>query len=157
MAGKAPAHSASLITVGTLITQAAFAYNPISLASLHAHLPPPPHTHSQGDTHTWLPFIKTWRAKESCCWLAGVSDPFLLNQNSTGTVTVGPEGFGLSHSVKKKKKHLAFQFIRERQVKKLKWGTTSHQSEWPSFKSLQIINTGGGAEKREPTYIVDGM
>ena len=33
---------------------------------------------------------------------------------------------------------------------------TSHQSEWTSFKSLQITNTGGGVEKREPSYTVGG-
>ena len=29
------------------------------------------------------------------------------------------------------------------------------QAEWPS-KSLQIINAGGGVEKKEPCYIVGG-
>ena len=29
---------------------------------------------------------------------------------------------------------------------------TSHQSEQPSLKSLQIINAGEGEEKREPSY-----
>ena len=76
--------------------------------------PPPPHTHSQGDTHTWLPFIKAWRGKESCCRLAGASDPSLLNQNSTGTVTTGPEGFVLSHLVKKTP---SISIITERQFK----------------------------------------
>ena len=33
---------------------------------------------------------------------------------------------------------------------------TSHQSEWPSLKSLQIINAEEGVEKREPSYIVGG-
>ena len=39
---------------------------------------------------------------------------------------------------------------------KLQWGTTSHQSEWPSSKSLQTTNAGKGMEKREPFYTVDG-
>ena len=30
---------------------------------------------------------------------------------------------------------------------KLQWGITSHQSEWPSSKSLQIINVGEGVEE----------
>ena len=34
--------------------------------------------------------------------------------------------------------------------------TTSHQSEWPSSKSLQIINAGEGMEKRGPSYTVGG-
>ena len=29
---------------------------------------------------------------------------------------------------------------------------TSHWSEWPSSKSLQIINAGRGVEKRDPSY-----
>ena len=33
------------------------------------------------------------------------------------------------------------------------WGTTLHQPEWPSSKSLQIISTGEGMEKREPTLL----
>ena len=32
----------------------------------------------------------------------------------------------------------------------------THQSEWSSSKSLQIINGGEGVEKREPFYIVGG-
>ena len=39
---------------------------------------------------------------------------------------------------------------------KLQWGITSHQSEWPLLKSLQITNTGDGVEKRETSYIVGG-
>ena len=34
---------------------------------------------------------------------------------------------------------------------KLKWGITSHGSE-----SLQIVNTGKGVDKREPSYTVGG-
>ena len=37
---------------------------------------------------------------------------------------------------------------------KLPWGTTTHWSEWPSLKSLQIANTGKGVEKRQPSYRV---
>ena len=33
---------------------------------------------------------------------------------------------------------------------------TSPQSEWPSLKSLQIINASEGVEKREPSYTVGG-
>jgi len=32
----------------------------------------------------------------------------------------------------------------------------THQSEWSSSKSLQIINGGEGVGKREPFYIVGG-
>ena len=32
---------------------------------------------------------------------------------------------------------------------KLQWDITSRQSEWPSSKSLQIINAGEGVEKRK--------
>ena len=41
--------------------------------------------------------------------------------------------------------------IREKQTK-----TTSQWSEWPSSKSLQVINDGKGVEKREPSYTVGG-
>ena len=32
----------------------------------------------------------------------------------------------------------------------------SHQSEWPSLKSLQIPNAGEGVEEKEPLYTVAG-
>ena len=44
--------------------------------------------------------------------------------------------------------------ILEKGKSKLQWGIPSHQSEWPSLKSLQITNTGGGVEKGEPSYAV---
>ena len=40
----------------------------------------------------------------------------------------------------------------EKSKSKRQWGTTSHKSEWPSLKSLQIINVGEGVEKREASY-----
>ena len=45
--------------------------------------------------------------------------------------------------------------IREMQIKTT-GGITSHQSEWPSSKSLQIINAGEDVEKKEPFYTVGG-
>ena len=30
-----------------------------------------------------------------------------------------------------------------------------HRSEWPSSRSLQIINSGKGVQKRRPAYTVD--
>ena len=39
---------------------------------------------------------------------------------------------------------------------KLQWGITSHQTEWPSSKTLQTINAGEGVEKREPSCTVGG-
>ena len=39
---------------------------------------------------------------------------------------------------------------------KLQWCNTSHQSEWPSLKTLKITNVGEDIEKREPSYTVDG-
>ena len=39
---------------------------------------------------------------------------------------------------------------------KLQWDITSHQSEWPSSKSLQTINAGEGVEKREHSCTVGG-
>ena len=40
---------------------------------------------------------------------------------------------------------------REMQIK------TSHESEWLSSKSLQIINAGEGAEKRDPPTLLVRM
>ena len=34
---------------------------------------------------------------------------------------------------------------------------TSHQSKWPPFKSLQIINAGEGVEKGNPPTLLVGM
>ena len=39
---------------------------------------------------------------------------------------------------------------------KLQWDITSHQSEWPSSKSLQTINSGEGVEKRERSCTLGG-
>ena len=33
---------------------------------------------------------------------------------------------------------------------------TAHRAEWPSLKSLQIINAGEGMEKRVPSHTVCG-
>ena len=45
--------------------------------------------------------------------------------------------------------------VREMQIKTTV-RITSHGSEWPSLKSLQITNAGEGMEKREPSYTVGG-
>ena len=37
-----------------------------------------------------------------------------------------------------------------------KWDITSHQSQWPSSKGLQTINTEEGVEKRESSYTAGG-
>ena len=56
---------------------------------------------------------------------------------------------------KRMKRCLASLIIREMQIKIIR-GTISCQSEWLSSKSLQAINAGEGAEKREPSYTVGG-
>ena len=43
-----------------------------------------------------------------------------------------------------------------RWVSKLRWVSLSCQSEWPSLKSLHIINAGESVEKREHSYTVGG-
>ena len=45
--------------------------------------------------------------------------------------------------------------LREMQIKTT-MSITSHQSDWPSSKNLQTINTGEGVEKREPSCTVGG-
>ena len=50
------------------------------------------------------------------------------------------------------KRYSTLLVIREMQIKT----TTSHQSEWPSSKSLQTINAGEGVEKKEPSCTVGG-
>ena len=44
----------------------------------------------------------------------------------------------------------------EKYKSKLQWDVTSHQSEWPSSKYLQIINAGEDVEKRRHSCTVDG-
>ena len=48
------------------------------------------------------------------------------------------------------------QTLLEKCKSKQQWGITSHWSESPSSKSLQTINAGENAERREPTYNVGG-
>ena len=47
--------------------------------------------------------------------------------------------------------------LSEKCKSKLQWGITSHQSEWPSSKSLQAITSGEDMEKRQLTYAVGGV
>jgi len=42
----------------------------------------------------------------------------------------------------------------EKWKSKLPWDITSHQSEWPLSKNLQIINAGEDGEKRGPSDTV---
>ena len=51
-------------------------------------------------------------------------------------------------------KRCSTSLIIERCKSKLQQGIISHQSEWPSSKSLQIINAGEGVEKTGPSYPV---
>ena len=45
----------------------------------------------------------------------------------------------------------------EKCISKPQWDITSHQSEWPSSKSLQIINAGEAVENRGHSCTVVGM
>ena len=40
--------------------------------------------------------------------------------------------------------------------RKMTLGTITHQLEWLPYKSLQAVNAGEGAEKREPSYTIGG-
>ena len=51
-------------------------------------------------------------------------------------------------------KRSSLLIIREMKIKTTLGNHTLHLSEWPSLKSLQIINAGEGVEKREPSYTV---
>ena len=44
--------------------------------------------------------------------------------------------------------------ITDQQTKENQQGTTSCQSEWPSLKSLKVINAREGVEKSEPSHNV---
>ena len=50
----------------------------------------------------------------------------------------------------------ALLIIREMQIKTTMRYIISHQSEWPSSKSLQTINAGEGVDKKEHSCIVGG-
>ena len=52
--------------------------------------------------------------------------------------------------------YVQYHSLLEKCKSKAQWGIISHQSEWPSSKSLQTINAGEGVKKREPSYNVCG-
>ena len=52
---------------------------------------------------------------------------------------------------------LLHRSLLEKCKSKIQWDITSHQSEWPSSKSLQTINAGKGVEKREPSFTLVEM
>ena len=56
---------------------------------------------------------------------------------------------------KKKKRCTTSLLIKEMQIK-LQGVISTHQSEWLSSNNLQIINTGEGVDKREPSFTVGG-
>ena len=51
-------------------------------------------------------------------------------------------------------KDAQYYWLLEKCKSKLQRGITSHQSEWPTLKCLQIINSGEDADKKEPSYVV---
>ena len=48
------------------------------------------------------------------------------------------------------------RLLLEKCKSKLEWGITTHQSEWPSLKSLQTINAGEGVEKKGHSCTIGG-
>ena len=52
-------------------------------------------------------------------------------------------------------KNVQHRSVLEKCKSNLQWDITSHQSEWPSSKSLQIINAGESVDKRECSCTVD--
>ena len=74
---------------------------------------------------------------------------FMLMYGKTNTV--------LQSKIKlKKKRYSASLIIREMQIKTTMSYQSSHQSEWPSSKSLQTINAGKGVEKMEHSCTAGG-
>ena len=55
------------------------------------------------------------------------------------------------------KRYSTLLIIKEMQIKTTIVGIPSHQSEWPSLKTLQITNAAEDVEKREHSYIVGGI
>ena len=53
-------------------------------------------------------------------------------------------------------KRCSTAIILEKCKSKLQGGINSHQSEWPSSKSLQTINAGEDVEKREHSCTIGG-
>ena len=63
---------------------------------------------------------------------------------------LGPDFKPVSMSVN------CFKSLRNSFQSKLQRGPTSHQSEWPLFKSLHETNAGESVEKREPSAYTVG-
>ena len=55
------------------------------------------------------------------------------------------------------KKYSISLIIKEMQIKTTMVGIPSHQSEWPSLKTLQITNAAEDVEKREPSHTVGNV
>jgi len=54
------------------------------------------------------------------------------------------------------KKNTLHHSLLDKCITKPQWVIITHQSEWPSSKSLQTINTGEGVGKMEPSYTIGG-
>ena len=75
-----------------------------------------------------------------------------------------PKYWSFSFSIIPSKEHpglISFKWtglisLLEKCKSKLQWDITSHWSEWPSSKSLQMINAGEDVEKREHSCTVSG-
>ena len=58
--------------------------------------------------------------------------------------------------MKKKKAQYCSLLDKCKSTLSIPWGITSHWSDWPSLKDVQIINAGENVEKREPSCTVGG-
>ena len=77
--------------------------------------------------------------------------------NAKGKENKSPHAVRMQVANRQVKIRSALPIIREMQIKSTVKTITSHWSEQPSLKRLQITNAAEDVEKREPSYTVRGI
>ena len=120
--------------------------------------------HSTAQGITWLGHLCPYRPQRrnprdssACNWSqafsrCGKAEICLWGQHGSKVLLGSSWEWLLPHQHQKS----AAEYRLEKRKSKSQWGITSHWSEWPSSKSLQIINAGEGVEEREPSHTVGG-